>query len=179
MGRKPREIIKNGTYHIAVRVNEHHRWFEKDDVCKLYLATLFREKVKNKFKVYSFCLMPTHSHLILQSNDEVAAIHTVMQQMNGIFAKKFHELYGTRGHFWRARYFSRPLRTENEMLGALCYIANNPVKAHLVSDPLAHTYNSIRILQDRAVFRQLLSDLPPNIKQIMTEQYKISSINST
>jgi putative transposase len=167
-----RIIIPNGLYHVSVRINNHYRWFEKEKYCQLYLATLLEEKKKNKFKIFSFCLMPTHDHNIFQTNDAIAPLDKVMHSLNGKFAKLFHKITGQRGHFWRSRYSSRPVSSRQDFLNVLKYIADNPVKAEITTDALGHKYNSIRNLFT-GEFQEILDPLPDDIATKLREDYMI------
>ena len=174
MGRRMRIIISNSIYHVSDRINNHNRWFEEKDACELYLAFLYEQKLKNKFKIFSFCLMPTHNHQIIQTDDRVATLDEVMHDLNGGFAKIFHKLKGERGRFWSERYSSRPLLDEKELWMTLKYIADNPVKAELVKDPLDYEYNSIRNLQT-GDFQYILDPLPHDLEERLIQEYKIFS----
>lgn len=79
--------------------------------------------------------MPSHYHLILQASGQAADIPRMIQFLASKLARGINRFAGRRGAVFRERYFSRILSTVSELVQALKYVGQNPVKARLVRRP--------------------------------------------
>jgi len=73
------------------------------------------------------CQMTTHVHLILDVPDE--SLPRGMHALNSVYSRDFNADHGRRGCLLRARYWSKPIRTEAQLLLTYRYGARNPVRA--------------------------------------------------
>ena len=65
MLRRIRKLGQSGIYHVMVRgVNQQDIFFEDEDR-KIFLDRLRRYKEECGFKIYAYCLMNNHVHLII------------------------------------------------------------------------------------------------------------------
>jgi len=81
MARPIRLILDNTPYHIMIRGNRKEATFnEKVDFIQ-YLEILRYYKRKYRFKLYGYCLMPNHVHLILEAN-KGSELKKIMQGLN-------------------------------------------------------------------------------------------------
>lgn len=102
MPRTARLIIKNACYHIITRGIRKSRSFVDDSDYHRYLKLLAKYKDKFKFKLYGWCLMPNHPHLIISSN----SISKVMHAINFSYAQYFNYKYDKTGYLWQNRFKS-------------------------------------------------------------------------
>ena len=70
MPRIPRQRSESGIYHIMLRGTNRQEIFHDDEDCLRFLETLDRFKKKSELKVYGWCLMGTHVHLLLGEGKE-------------------------------------------------------------------------------------------------------------
>ena len=80
MPRKARLLLKGVCYHIINRGNQKQNIFLEDLDYEKYLEILRHYKRKYRFKLYAYCLMPNHIHLILEvkdNNDLAKAMHGI------------------------------------------------------------------------------------------------------
>jgi putative transposase len=56
----------------------------------------------------------------------------IMQSLKGYTARKCNEQLGRSGEFWQHESFDHIVRNEEEFVGILDYVLNNPVKAGMV-----------------------------------------------
>lgn len=76
--------------------------------------------------------MPDHVHLILKPIEE-NSLSRIMQGIKSSTAKKINAHRQTQGPLWQSESFDRILRDEQEFNEKLQYIADNPLKAGLIS----------------------------------------------
>ena len=77
MARLPRIIVPEFPHHVTQRGNRRQRVFMEDDDYALYKDWLARSCRSNSVKVWSYCLMPNHVHLILVPSDDTGLSRAV------------------------------------------------------------------------------------------------------
>ena len=66
MSRPARILSETGLYHIIFRgINRQNLFEEKQDYEKI-LEIITKEKEKEKFEIYAYCLMSNHVHLFIR-----------------------------------------------------------------------------------------------------------------
>jgi REP element-mobilizing transposase RayT len=58
-----------------------------------------------------------------------------MHSIKSYSANRIQRLFGKKGQVWLNEYYDRVIRDEEDYLGKMSYIINNPVKARLVERP--------------------------------------------
>jgi REP element-mobilizing transposase RayT len=79
--------------------------------------------------------LSTHIHLIVQASRQATDIPRAIQFVASKLARGINRIARRRGAVFADRYFSRPLRTVSELVRAMKYVGENPVKAGLVRRP--------------------------------------------
>lgn len=84
-----------------------------EDADYLYLVWLLKEiSMSHHLKIYAFCLMPNHLHLLFST--EEANLYDAMRNLFARYATRFNRKYGRRGHLFGGPYRQaicpRPLR---------------------------------------------------------------------
>jgi putative transposase len=131
MPRIARITLENGCYHIITRGNQKQTVFLESKDFEKYLHLLTKYKIKFKFKLYSFCLMSNHVHLLL----EVAKPPTLNKIMSGLnlsYTRYFNFKYQKVGHLWQDRFKSKLIDKDSYLLGCINYIEFNPIRSSLV-----------------------------------------------
>ena len=73
MARKPRALIEGGIYHVTSRGNERQAIFRDDKDRERFLERLAESASTHQVKVYLYCLMPNHFHLLIRVRDKMRA----------------------------------------------------------------------------------------------------------
>lgn len=81
-------------------------------------------------QVFAYCFMPDHVHLLLAPSVRCDVI-TFVGQFKNLAQRRFWEL-GGRGTIWQKSFWDHFLRAEEDLVVAVEYILNNPVRAGLV-----------------------------------------------
>ena len=136
-----RLIINNASYHIMVRGNQKQITFiEEEDFAK-YLDLLRHYKREYGFKLYGYCLMPNHVHLILEVEDGID-LSKIMQGLNQAYTLWFNKKYEKVGHLWQGRYKSMVIQKNKYMLDCLEYVELNPIRANISKSPFDYPWSS-------------------------------------
>ena len=93
--------------------------------------------------VLAYCVMQNHSHLIVTS-DDVQNISEFMRRVNTTYAKFFNRINGRSGYVFNGRYESDALKTPDEILAAIYFVHNNPVKARVAVNSGEYLYSSAK-----------------------------------
>lgn len=157
MPRIARIIIDNASYHIMARGNQKQATFIEETDFLRYLKLLRCYKKKYGFKLYGYCLMPNHVHLILEVK-KGPDLAKIMQGLNQTYAIWFNEKYKKVGHLWQGRYKSMLIQKNEYMLECIEYVELNPIRANISKSPFEYPWSS---WQERLGYKQNgLLDLP-------------------
>lgn len=143
MSKFGRVLLEGVYYHIINRGNQKQRVFLEDNDFEKYLELLKRYKRKYKFKMYAWCLMPNHVHLILEVN-KPTELAKIMQGLNIAYARWFNKKYGKVGHLWQGRYKSMVIQKDKYVFDCISYVEINPVRANLIQSPLDYAWSSFK-----------------------------------
>ena len=111
-----------------------------------YLAMLgFLKEIANScmLRIYAFCLMPNHIHLLLSPEEE--NLYDAMRDLFSRYAMKFNRKYERKGHLFAGPYRQSVCLDDSYLLAASLYIHLNPVKANLSPDPQTYRWSSCRL----------------------------------
>ncbi len=140
MPRRPRIMSSTGIYHIILRSVNQHLIFEEDSDYQKFLYILSDCKMKYDIKVYAYCLMDNHIHLLL--NSPADKLPSLFQSLGSKFVKWYNNKYLRTGHLFQDRYYSTTIENERAFLAAIVYIHNNPVKANICRYPSEYRWSS-------------------------------------
>jgi len=143
MPRHARSIIANVPYHIIHRGNNKQTIFFSDDDCLSLLGIIREAKGKYRCKVYAYCMMSNHIHLLIEPliREHLALFLKLIAQK---YAQHVNYFYKRTGTLWEGRFKSSPVSMDNYLLACCRYIEMNPVRAGLVSSPEEYRWSSYR-----------------------------------
>ncbi len=140
MPRKPRTMSSTGIYHIILRSVNQHLIFEEDSDYQKFLYILSDSKMKYDIKIYAYCLMDNHIHLLLNSPADKLSVF--FQSLETKFVRWYNNKYLRTGHLFQDRFHSTSIENERAFLAAIIYIHNNPVKANMCRYPSEYHWSS-------------------------------------
>ena len=141
MPRRTRIVEENACYHIITRGNQKQPVFKEARDFEKYLAILAKYKKKYKFKLYCFCLMPNHIHLIIEVA-RPSLLSKIMKCLNLSYALYFNSKYEKVGHLWQDRFKSKIIERDSYLLDCINYIEANPVRASLTKTMEEYPWSS-------------------------------------
>lgn len=130
MPRIARALGDNCYYHIINRGNGRQQIFHKDEDYGALLGLMQQARLKHPVRLYAWCLMPNHFHMLVQPEhgDE---LNKYMQWLMTSHVRRYHAHYKTSGHVWQGRYKSFIIQSDEHLLTVARYIEANPVRAGL------------------------------------------------
>ncbi len=132
MGRSKRILLPGLIYHVTNRGNNRDIVFVEDEDFEKYLGLIYRFKQKYRFKLFAYCLMTNHVHLLIQTS-EGGTISQIAQSLTVAHTRHYHFKYKRCGHVWQGR-FSSPIISDDEyLLRVMQYIEQNPLRAKMVN----------------------------------------------
>jgi putative transposase len=140
MPRTPRKRSATNIYHIMMRGSNRQEIFHDDEDNIRFLETLEKYKSKTGLKVYGWCLMGNHVHLLLEEGNEDISI--TMKRINVSFVNFYKAKYKSIGHLFQDRYKSESVEKDAYLLTVIRYIHHNPVKAGMVTKPQKYRWSS-------------------------------------
>ena len=133
----------NVVSHITQRAAGREPLFLEDSDY-LFMIGCLKEIANNySLRVYAFCLMPNHVHLLLSPTE--INLYDAMRGLFSRYAMKFNKKYERKGHLFGGPYRQAVCFDDSYLLAASLYIHLNPVKAGLAGDPLAYRWSSCRL----------------------------------
>lgn len=141
MTRIARVVVPQVPHHVVQRGSRRQRTFFSDDDYQAYLALLAEWAPRTAVRLWSFCLMPNHVHLVVVPADH-GGLAACMSQVHRQYARRVNAREDWRGHLWQERFFSVPM-DDRHTLAAARYVVMNPVRAGLASTPQEWRYSSI------------------------------------
>ena len=130
MPRQAREHSESGIYHVILRGINRQDIFEEDGDKDRFIKTIKYYKSISKYKIFAYCLMSNHIHLLIK--EETEAISLFMQRISVSYVLWYNSKYERCGHFFQERFKSEPIENDNYFFTVLRYIHQNPLKAGLV-----------------------------------------------
>jgi putative transposase len=138
----PRPQIPGGFFHVTTRGNRQQRiYLDRGDALE-FEALLTRIVRSLMWRVHSYCWMPTHYHLLIQTPEP--NLSRGMQRLNGVYAKSFNYAHGFEGHLFERRFRSIVIDNEPQLFETSRYVALNPVRAGLCTAPADWPWSSYR-----------------------------------
>ena len=147
MPRSARVTIQKACYHIITRGNQKQTVFKEPSDFQKYLLLVMRYKQKHNFKLYCFCLMPNHVHMIIEV-DKPETLNKIMRGLNLSYTLYFNLKYQKVGHLWQDRFKSRIIEKDAYLLECISYIETNPMRASLVSNLNEYPWSSWNFKED-------------------------------
>jgi putative transposase len=141
MPKASRTLIECACYHIITRGNQQQKVFKSDDDYTRYLTTVKKAKKKYNVLLYSYCLMPNHTHLLVEPG-HVSGLSGFMHWVNRGYTAYFNAKYRKVGHLWQGRFKSKPIVKGQYLINCAEYIEANPVRAEMVTDIAAYPWSS-------------------------------------
>jgi len=144
MPRKARILVPDYPHHIVQRGHNRKVVFLTDEDYQFYLENLKEWKVKLGIKLYAWCLMTNHIHMIVEPGDDASTVSELMKRLAGRQAAFVNKQEDRSGALWEGRFKASPIQRENYLLACCRYVEMNPVRANIVAGPRQYRWSSYR-----------------------------------
>ena len=167
MARQSRIVVPGHPHHVTQRGNRRCDVFFSPDDYQQYLLWLKHYSEQVGIRVWAYCLMPNHVHLVVVPED-TDGLGRFFRTFHSHYAQFINKHLQTTGHLWEQRFYSTVL-DERHLLAAVRYVERNPVRAGLVTEPLQYHWSSAPshcrlrhdpILSDDLPLLGMISDWP-------------------
>lgn len=142
MARMARVVVPHHPHHVTQRGNRRQRVFFSDSDYTLYRSWLAESCAEAGTRVWAYCLMPNHVHLILVPDRE-GGLRAALGEAHRRYTRHINFRHQWRGHLWQERFYSCVL-DEQHLMAAVRYVECNPVTAGLCREPWDWPWSSAR-----------------------------------
>jgi putative transposase len=142
MARRPRIFAPGLLYHVIVRGNQRQKTYRGDSDYEAYLERLNHYRRRYEVKLYAYCLMPNHAHLLVETGRQPLA--KFMQGVQQSYTQYFNRSHRKVGHLFQGRYKAIVCDKDSYLLELVRYIHNNPIRSRLVARSEQYRHSSQR-----------------------------------
>ena len=127
MPRQSRKFSKSQVYHIIYKGIDGQDIFYEEGDKSLFLNKLLETKQEYQYKIYSYCLMANHIHLVIEIENSILA--TCMKSLAVKYVLYFNKKYSRSGPLFQNRFNSSCVENQKYFLDVCRYVHQNPEKA--------------------------------------------------
>lgn len=132
MARSARATLPSDFIHVTTRGLGRRIIFEDDLDKERFLSILSTKLTDSESRVYAWCLMDNHIHLLLRANS--ADLSKSMQRIGVSYAQYFNGRHGHVGKVFQNRFNAHPIMGETHLLATIRYIHRNPLETGTAMD---------------------------------------------
>ena len=129
---KPRILMDDGYYHVINRGNNGLSIFDPINSFQTFKFILYDSKKHFEWKLFHYCLMPNHFHLLMQVA-KGKDLPKIMQSITMRYSYWHKKVKKYEGQLWQHRYRSPNIDKDSYLLECGRYIERNPVRAGITS----------------------------------------------
>jgi REP-associated tyrosine transposase len=144
MARPLRIQFAGAVYHVISRGVARQRIYVDDEDHRAFLSILNRTGRRLRWRIWTYCLMPNHYHLLVETPEPNLA--RGMHDVNGTYSTTFNNRHDRIGHLFHGRYKALLVDKDRYLLALSRYIVLNPVRAGLAAGPEHWRWSSYRAL---------------------------------
>ena len=142
MPRRKRIVVPGIPLHITQRGARRSTVFRDKEDREVYLRLLAQASRKFEMRIYAYCLMTNHTHIVAIPN-RPDSLWLTYHRVHSIYGSLFNAKYEICGRLWEERPRSAPM-DESHFLAAVRYVEQNPVRAGLVRRAEDYQWSSAR-----------------------------------
>lgn len=139
MSRKPRIHYMGAFYHVVVRGNNHAYIFNNRENKEEYKKIVSKYKKRYRFKLYAYCIMDNHVHMLIEVSD--VPLSKIMQGIQQVFTQRYNRRNKSTGHVFEQRYKSYLCNRDEYLFQLIRYVHQNPVRSKL-NDGIDYEWSS-------------------------------------
>jgi len=144
MPRAARVVLADQPHHVVQRGHNRQVVFAHADDYRFYLETLQEWQENLECKVYAYCLMTNHVHLIIDPGSRAEHLAMLMKRVAGRYTRYINKKESRSGTVWEGRYKSSLIDKDEYLLACCRYVEMNPVRAGAVLCPQDYRWSSCR-----------------------------------
>jgi REP element-mobilizing transposase RayT len=142
MSRPLRLEFAGALYHVTARGNAREDIFRDDEDRTAFLELLGREITQQRWRLYAYCLMGNHYHLLIETPEP--NLTRGMRRLNQVYTQRFNRRHRRVGHVLQGRYKAILVDKDSYLKELIRYVVLNPVRAKMVRLPERWAWSSYR-----------------------------------
>jgi putative transposase len=148
-------------YHVLNRSVGRIKLFRHDKDYQAFERTLVEARARLPLDVLTYCVMPTHWHLVLRPARE-GDLSAFMQWLTLTHAQRWRTSHGNVGYgpLYQGRFKSFVIEEDAHLETVLRYVERNPLRARLVDDARDWRWSALHRRSQGDTDPPLLSDWP-------------------
>jgi REP element-mobilizing transposase RayT len=139
MARQAREKSSTGIYHVILKGLDGRNIFLDDADRLMFMDKLKKARQAGGFKLYAYCLMDNHVHLLMKEEEELGQS---IKRITVGYVQLHNNKYGRSGHLFQNRFNSEAVEDDCYLMTVLRYIHRNPLKAGIISKLESYPWSS-------------------------------------
>ena len=157
MPRAPRIKEPEAIYHIMSHSITEFDLFPDNEDKEYFLDLLQKYNAKYNCKIYGFCLMTNHYHIIIDTCGY--DVSRYMKSINQSYVRHINDKYNRKGHLLTERFKSKIIDSDDYMLTVSAYVHNNVKDLHDYNGKeFEYPYSSMGIYLGKVKDRRNLVD---------------------
>jgi len=144
MPRHPRLFLPDIPLHVVQRGHNRQPVFVQCRDFQYYLSNLFEMKLELSVRVFGYCLMTNHVHLIVAPGEDVSSVSMLMRSLAARQTRYVNKLENRTGTLWEGRFKASLVDSDTYFLACCRYVDLNPLRAAVVSAPEDYPWSSYR-----------------------------------
>ncbi len=117
---------------VTIVTKDRRKFFTDQKLAEAVIETLLHLREKQKFNLYSACLMPDHFHGLIGIGVSGLNLGKICGAFKSLSTKEFWKFRD--GKLWQRQFFDHVIRNEQDFFETVKYIRLNPVKAKLIEN---------------------------------------------
>ena len=171
MPRQPRkyQVQKSLVFHIINRGVLKQTIFHDEQDHQQFIALVSRYATKGDAKIYHWCLLHNHYHILLEMPDPLY-LSKIVGGWQQVYAVKYHNRHQTAGRLFQSRFKCQAVDKELYLMACGRYIEQNPVRARLCEHAWEWPWSSAGFYVNRTV--DPLTSSNPQWEERTAEEYR-------
>ncbi len=136
--------VMSNHYHIVLKVlpGDTHAWSD-EDLAHRWIALNPRKTDNADARQLRRLALLANTEMLKILRERLGSLSWFMRYLNEPLARLANQEDGCKGRFWEGRFKSQRLLDEDALLACLVYVDLNPVRAGMVTDPVAARHTSL------------------------------------
>ena len=131
-------------YFVTTNTYSRKEIFKNQRACEFLRSIISYYRFVCKFKLYSYCIMPEHLHMIIQTLSKQYDISTIMKEIKGTFAREYNILTRKGGEIWQWKFYDSVIKDESDLMTKINYTFENPVRKGMVKNATEYEFSSAK-----------------------------------
>ena len=128
-------------YFLTICASEGTSPFKDKDLSSQIIKSLFFYRNQKGIRLYSYCVMPDHFHLVMSPANGLSVSQLVGNLKT--YTTKLAQEKGLNGKLWQKSFYDHILRKDDSLLKICKYVLANPVRKGLADRPEEWAYSGM------------------------------------